>query len=159
MDYARALGYDNETGEKGVQEEDTDFSNRLYTRAASDPLLCYTGQIEQLEGKEQLMIRSLAGQDMSNPETLTLISGLHHKSLEKHLASSLDMICPELRSSPSLQSKALRIVFSVGVDIVIVDADASAMMGKLSISPSDILASDSTDRIFGSFFLPRRAVQ
>ena len=67
---------------------------------------------------------------------------------------ALDRICPALSTTPRLQDKALRVVFSVGIDAVLMDAELSAMMGKFSLRPEDMLASSSTDNVWGNFMMP-----
>ena len=66
---------------------------------------------------------------------------------------TLDQLCPPLASTPLLQDKCLRVVFSVGVETVIIDAMTYAHIGKLSLQPKDMLASDDTEDVFGSFMV------
>jgi hypothetical protein len=84
-------------------------------------------------------------------EEAHLVSGLRSRDDEEYLGELLNEYCPQLRSTPRLQDKALRCVFSVGVDVVILDAELSAMAGKLALRPEDMLPSSATDKIFGNF--------
>lgn len=70
------------------------------------------------------------------------------------IAAQLDALCPPLSSTPRLQDKAIRAVLSIGVDVVVVDADCSAAMGPLGLLPADLLTSDDTDSLFGYFMIP-----
>ncbi len=45
-------------------------------------------------------------------------------------------------------------MFSVGIDAVIMDAELSAMMGKFSLRPEEMLSSSSTDSVWGNFMMP-----
>ena len=70
------------------------------------------------------------------------------------MGQALDHLCPPLRSSPLLETKALRAVLSVGVEVVVLDALLSAAIGKLDLSPEDALTADDTEGIFGTFGIP-----
>lgn len=95
---------------------------------------------------------SQVGGDESCP--LILVSNVMPVDVEETIAKSLDELCPALSTTPSLQDKALRIVFSVGVDAVIVDSELSAIMGALELKPEDLIDSDETDDVFGVFCVP-----
>jgi hypothetical protein len=90
-------------------------------------------------------------EDPALAEEAHLVSGLRSRDDEEYLGGLLNEYCPQLRSTPRLQDKALRCVFSVGVDVVILDAELSAMAGKLALRPDDMLPSSATDKIFGNF--------
>lgn len=83
-----------------------------------------------------------------------LITGLNPAIIERELGNSLDILCPALKSTPLLQDKALRIVFSAGVDVMIIDAEHSAMLGKFSLTPKDMITSDDTSDVFEKFGIP-----
>ena len=74
--------------------------------------------------------------------------------MERTIANVLDSLCPKLKSSRKLQSKALRCVFSIGIDAVVLDSECSAQMGKLTLRPEDFLSSDDSHEVFGSFMMP-----
>jgi hypothetical protein len=86
---------------------------------------------------------------------LNLISGFNDEVVEEKLTLALNVMCPELESSQRLQDKALRLVFSVGVDAVLVDAESSGYMGKIAIQPEDLLSSEATEGVFGTFCIPK----
>lgn len=87
---------------------------------------------------------------------LPLVSNVLPPSMEKHLAEALDSLCPSLRTTPLLQDKALRIVLSVGIDAVVVDAELSSALQKTTLTPGHLLPSAATDDVFGNFILPRQ---
>jgi hypothetical protein len=80
-----------------------------------------------------------------------LISGVNSPAIEAELARRLDTCCDALQSTERLQDKALRAVFSVGIDCAIVDAKTSAMMGRLELRQGDIINHKQTGGIFGKF--------
>eukprot|EP01038_Epipyxis_sp_PR26KG_P008494 gene8494-11480_t len=82
-----------------------------------------------------------------------LISGLIPE-IDQPLGDALNQICPPLASTPRLQDKALRIVLSVGIDIVMLDAELSAMVGKFSLTENDLIDATATDNVFGKFIMP-----
>jgi hypothetical protein len=55
-----------------------------------------------------------------------------------------------------LQDKALRAVWSVGVDMVIVDSARSMQMGKLELEQKEILDVKDTEQLFGKFVVPKK---
>ena len=86
---------------------------------------------------------------------LVLVSDVMPEPIEQAVAAALDELCPELTTTPKLQDKALRCVFSVGIDVVIVDSLLSVAMGKFNLKPTHLLTSDDTDDIFGEFLVPK----
>jgi hypothetical protein len=82
---------------------------------------------------------------------IVLISGAYPESTEESIRQYLDDMCPALKSTPRLQDKALRAVMSVGIDVTVIDAELSASIGKLALKPSDLISSDETDELFGTF--------
>ena len=72
------------------------------------------------------------------------------------IAEALDALSPELGDglSHTLQNKALRAIFSVGFDAMVMDAQTSAHCGKLCLGPEAMLTSGKTESIFGNFEVP-----
>jgi hypothetical protein len=92
---------------------------------------------------------------LSKPSSeINLLQHAMSEKLQMMINETLNELCPALTSTPLVQQKALRIVFSVGVDVVIVDAETSAYIGKFSLTPRDLINSDQTENIFGSFCIP-----
>ena len=73
------------------------------------------------------------------------------------MGESLNNLCPHLVTSPRLEDKALRLIFSVGVDVMVVDAISCAVIGKLAVRPSDLLPIAATEKIFGNFMIENPA--
>ncbi len=100
-----------------------------------------------------------AGESTDSPRILDitgmdLVTGLNSPAMEEYFVDALDELCPPLQSTPLLQDKALRVVLSVGIDVVLVDAERSAMLGKFNLKPSDLLTDKDTDDVFEYFKLP-----
>ena len=72
----------------------------------------------------------------------------------EQIAAALDDLCPQLADTPRLQDKVLRTVLSVGIDCVVVDAELAPLLRRPQILPEQLLDSDLTDDIFGTFQLP-----
>lgn len=115
-------------------------TDRKITRVAADPLTIKRG----------LGLVS----NPSDEYEIELISGFNEPRVEEGLASSLNLLCPQLESTPRLQDKALRVVLSADVDAFMVDAECSGFMGKFSLTPEDALSSDDTEIVFGVFGVP-----
>ncbi|KAJ1405190.1 hypothetical protein B484DRAFT_216367 [Ochromonadaceae sp. CCMP2298] len=107
----------------------------------------------EVEAYDNLKVDSYNTYELSALE-LHLITGEQPEAVQQALGASLDALCPPLASSKTLQHKALRVVFSVGVDVCIIDAEASAKLGRLSLTSEDMLTSDETDQVFEHFYLP-----
>ena len=93
-------------------------------------------------------------QEMSRVPDLILISGMKGEDSDEsdtYFGQELDDNCSLLESTPKLEDKALRVVLSVGCEVVIVEAELSAYLRKLELSPDDLLTSDQTDLLFGEF--------
>ena len=91
---------------------------------------------------------------MSRVPDLILISGMKGEDSDEsdtYFGQELDDNCSLLESTPKLEDKALRVVLSVGCEVVIVEAELSAYLRKLELSPDDLLTSDQTDLLFGEF--------
>lgn len=93
--------------------------------------------------------------EMSRVPDLILVSGLSDIDTEEYFSKELDDHCVLLESTPKLQDKAIRIVLSVGCEVVIIDSELSSCIKKLTLSPLDLLTSDETNDIFGNFGLQR----
>ena len=102
----------------------------------------------------QQVIEPLPEEPVHFETEMTLISGLLDRKVEQTIAQALDQLCPALEKTPRLQDKALRTVFSVGVDAMLIDAEMSSTMGKLRLTPEDIISPHETQNIFGSFTMP-----
>ena len=89
--------------------------------------------------------------ELSRTPDLILLSGLRHKEFEDYFAKELDAHCILLETTPKLQDKGLRLAFSVGCELAIIDAETSSMLRKLTLRPSDLLTSDETGDLFGEF--------
>lgn len=89
--------------------------------------------------------------EMSRTPDLILVSGMGSPEVEKYFGQELDDHCVLLESTPRLQDKALRCVFSVGCELAIVDAELSAMLPKITLNPLDLLTADETSEVFGQF--------
>lgn len=112
-------------------------------------------QINATESRDSHNLDEMAHSDCEGgAETVPLLSHSLPPRLEQHLGEALDTLCPPLVSTPLLQTKALRIVMSVGIDAVMLDAELSARMGKVTLGGPDLLTSAETDDIFGTFALP-----
>ncbi len=83
-----------------------------------------------------------------------LVDDIMPPPIENEMKMVLDSLCPPLKTTPRLQDKAMRIVFSVGIDLIIPDCALSAMMGPLSLKPQDLLSAPETDDVFGTFYIP-----
>ena len=133
------------------EEEEADLAKRAedLSSAADKPDAKLNAALE-MEIQEHAKL-TLEG----DGEFLPLVSSVLPRDIEHHLAEALDSLCPSLQSTPLLQDKALRIVMSVGVDAVVVDAELSAALDKITLSPDQLLPSAATDDIFGNFVIPR----
>ena len=146
--------------------------SRTFSRAAFDPLLCYSGEISLLnEAQSSAQNKTAPPSITSNPQfgnassentvrklpyglAVPLVSNVLHENLAREISGALDSLCPPLSTSVSLSDKAFRVVMSVGIDLVIVDAVLSATLGKLRLSQQDMLTADDTEDIFGTFMVP-----
>lgn len=70
------------------------------------------------------------------------------------LGKALDTLCPPLQTTSRLEDKALRCVFSVGVEAVLLQAEISAMLGPLNLRTADMISSDETSKVFGTLVIP-----
>lgn len=114
---------------------------------------------EQTDPQDALVREKKPGEAADAPDVLELIgtdlvTGLNSPALEEYFVEALDELCPPLASTPRLEDKALRVVFSVGIDVMMVDAERSAQLGKFKLQPTDLLTSTQTDDVFEYFMLP-----
>lgn len=106
-----------------------------------------------------------------------LLSSLYGPEVELPLHAVLEHLCPPLKhaalplntqakelyglsdrpeTTSTLQHKAMRIVYSVGVDVLIMDSYTSAALGKVdNITVHDLLTAKETSRVFGQFGVPK----
>lgn len=77
----------------------------------------------------------------------------HSKRIEDKVRGALITLCPKLKTSKTLQEQALRLVFSVGNDVCVLDSDLSAAMGKFNLTLKDVLSVKDTEYVFGRFRL------
>jgi hypothetical protein len=141
-----------ETWNEVIVDESSLEKTRKFTRAAVDPFVCYYGTGESNAGYDAEEIKNkiigqkkdeeefeteklnFDGHDFTTRPSLTLIKSMLSKEVEQLVGNSLDNLCPPLTSSRNIQDKVLRVVLSVGVDTVIVDAEASAKLGIFIMS-------------------------
>ncbi len=131
-------------------------AKRSYTRIAFNPLECKPG-MGSMNPTPEGELKLINNPPKEDDTVIDLISGLLPEKVEEILSCALDDLCPELVTTPKLQDKALRLVFSVGVDVVMLDAESSAYVGKLNLEPKDMLSSDTTEEVFGSFIIPKKS--
>ena len=86
---------------------------------------------------------------------MRLISGIHAPRIEQHLGDMLNECCPALESSDTLQDKALRSVFSVGMDCAVLDSETAALVGKMQLEADDMVTPAESEDVFGYFHLDR----
>ena len=89
--------------------------------------------------------------EMSQTPDLILLSGLRNPEFDNYFGRELDAHCILLETTPKLQDKGLRLAFSVGCELAIIDAETSSILRKLTLSPSDLLTADETGDLFGEF--------
>ena len=134
-------------------------SNRRFSRASFDPFTCFPGDGKGSMSDDDLLESQQSYKDLEQTqnaeEEVVLVDGIMPDEVQSVLGAALDSLCPFLASTPSLQDKTLRTVFSVGVDIAIVDSSLSAYLDPLTLTPSDLLSSDKTDSVFGEFMIPK----
>ena len=128
---------------------------RTVTRASINPFQCYPGlhgYIHNGEDASKYNGEPLHESILYTP--VTLVDKLAPTFVHTIASHTLDQLAPALASSKLLSEKVLRTVFSVGIDVVIVDSFTSAHLEPLSLLPSDILTSAETDDVFGSIHIP-----
>eukprot|EP00596_Hydrurales_sp_CCMP1899_P006914 CAMPEP_0119038428 /NCGR_PEP_ID=MMETSP1177-20130426/7369_1 /TAXON_ID=2985 /ORGANISM="Ochromonas sp, Strain CCMP1899" /LENGTH=400 /DNA_ID=CAMNT_0007001023 /DNA_START=526 /DNA_END=1728 /DNA_ORIENTATION=- len=114
---------------------------------------------KEIDDKELAELELIRLTDLSKKPDLILISGFLPDEVENEIANALDMDCEVLKSTPRLQDKAIRVAFSVGCEVLIIDAESSAKMGKLTLSSEDLVTADDTEELFTNFGLQVRDVE
>ena len=153
-----------ENTEKKYNSE-IDYATRQNKNLSEENILALVGEKLRLEEESKLNntqnkknkvtneVRRLS--EMSRVPDLILLSGLSHPETEEYFGKELDDHCVLLESTPKLQDKAMRIVLSVGCEVVIIDSELSACLRKLTLNPLDLLTADETNDIFGNFGIQR----
>jgi len=147
-----------------IGERGADLKRR-FTRAASHALTCVRGLgdpngNEDEESIAEMMRLEEERQDSrdqsSNLHGISwyLVEGLIEPPADQLINSALDHLCPRLASTPLLQEKALRCVFSVGMDLVMLESEVSAALGPLRLEPQHMLSSLESDAVFGTLAMP-----
>ena len=145
----------------GKSDDDNGADSHLQGLASrAERLSKAANETEDPQLKAELDSEILAHAQISSSDGdvdfLPLVSNVLAASVEKHLAEALDSLCPSLQSTPLLQDKALRIVLSVGIDAVVVDAELSSALQKTTLTPGHLLPSAATDDLFGNFVIPKQ---
>ena len=148
-------------------QEDEDQDRRL-TRVAVDSFLARRGRrdldgnTDENDDADDTRIDP-ANDDLHQGEPFLLISYPKGDKGEEQgeedymaelIGKELDTLCPPLASSRRLQDKVLRTMMSVGIDCIIADAELAQLLGQPDVRPDQLLSSDDTDDIFGTFMLP-----
>ena len=127
---------------------------------AFDPLICFPGLGVSKDDDEDVKeaIAMFDGQQEGDKESpyeasseVILLSGIHPAPYEAKLAEEFDDLCPAVANSRYLEDKALRAVFSVGIEAVLMDSETSARIGPLRLRAEDMIPSEETDDLFGEF--------
>ena len=95
------------------------------------------------------------GDNINHEDSIPLLSGMLPAKAERLIGKTLNSLCPHLMTTPRLQDKALRVIFSTGVDVMVVDAMSCALIGKLALRPSDLLPISATEKVFGTFMIEK----
>ena len=144
-----------------LEEEDEEEEQEVVTGMEAVVVAARNGSLQAGEAADDAEDESVAVQLSSNnydekefmPD-MPLVSGLYSSRVERLLADSLDNLCPSLTSTPLLQEKALRVVFSQGVEVMIIDAEHSAMLGKLKLAYDELLTPEETLGVIENFQIP-----
>ena len=83
-----------------------------------------------------------------------LISEILPDEIADKFGDALDTLCPALKSTPKLEDKALRTVLSFGHEAVMIEPEIKPALGKLKLTPSDLVSIDDVAIIFGGFMVP-----
>eukprot|EP00607_Mallomonas_marina_P010029 CAMPEP_0182422318 /NCGR_PEP_ID=MMETSP1167-20130531/7971_1 /TAXON_ID=2988 /ORGANISM="Mallomonas Sp, Strain CCMP3275" /LENGTH=304 /DNA_ID=CAMNT_0024600279 /DNA_START=483 /DNA_END=1397 /DNA_ORIENTATION=+ len=163
--------------------EESQEQRRTFTRGAVDPLLCYAGTGEAADdtpGSGSSTTPSITFSESGEPvvtnppkksaeqvekekkveekeygPALPMVSETMDVELEESLKEVLDQLCPPLATSHTLQERALRVVFSVGVEVAVMDAVTSSSLGPIQLQAKDALSSKATESVFGGFMIPK----
>lgn len=114
--------------------------------------------------------------DGAHLDPTILLTALYPPEVELPMHAVLEHLCPPLRRaavpmddstrelyglkgadvSSTLQHKAMRVTYSVGVDILVMDSYTSAALGKVdNLTVQDLLTPSETSRVFGQFGVPK----
>lgn len=144
---------------------------RPFTRAAFDPFICMHGLGKTPSGQhvddpmsdddtenEDAILSSISQDHLKHggvvENSLIIMDGMMPPEVEEVVRSTFDRLSPALQTTKKLEDKVLRIIFSIGIDVVIVDAGLSSFLDKLRLKPEDLVTSNVTDKIFGRFYIP-----
>lgn len=84
-----------------------------------------------------------------------LISDILPEEISDKFGEALDTLCPALASTPKLEDKALRTVLSFGHEAVSIEPEIKPALGKLKLTPEDLMSIDDVAHIFGGFMIPQ----
>ena len=88
-----------------------------------------------------------------------LISDILPDEISDKFGEAMDTLCPALATTPKLEDKALRTVLSFGHEVVIVEPEIKPALGKLKLTPADLVGIDDVAHIFGGFMIPEEIDQ
>jgi hypothetical protein len=137
------LGKVTSNPDKSVDESDEDSEEEQEDRIVFD-------ETSQQSLSQQRLFNH--GGDIN--KAVVLLDEMLPPEMEDALKSTFDHLCPALKSSKKLEDKVLRVIFSIGVDVVVADAALSSFLDKLSLKPVDLITSNDTDDIFSRFHIP-----
>lgn len=80
-----------------------------------------------------------------------LYSQVHSELVCAKAREHLDILCPKLGSTTLLEDKALRLIFSIGYEVCVLDSDLSAAVGRLRLTLKDMLSAKDAENVFGVF--------
>ncbi|RYH05162.1 hypothetical protein EON65_45480 [archaeon] len=162
------------------QMEDTKNQERVISRIAHNPLVCYRAhtpttnpashptrpprniqeaiaRLDEIEKTREQSSQSTITPILSSPHPsspLLLISGLLASADEAAVHAELDRLCPPLATSKSLEDKAFRVVTSLHVDVCMVDAEYCAALGKWAVKGKELLTEVDTEELIEGFEVP-----
>lgn len=117
--------------------------------------------------KDESNFERVVFDELANDHVPTiLLSNLYPEEIEAPINETLNYLCPALRNTVvpnrngynynTLQQKAMRVVYSIGVDVLVMDAYTSAALGKVDyIVVNDLLTPYDTQNVFGQFGVPK----
>ena len=143
LDCYRGTGHPEDSFDESI---DVDFENHLtpHMNESDEDTPVYTSTTNKL------------GSDYEPDSKLVLLDDWLPPEFKSELVQVFDTTCPSLKSSPKLHDKVFRLVFSVGINAMILDAATNSMVGKLDINPDQLLKSEDSEEIFGNFMLPSK---
>jgi hypothetical protein len=136
-------GVDDDDDEEYDEEYSRERTERTLTRMAIDGFLARHGEID------------LENENSSNFPAYPLVD---IAIMSQDVGEALNELCPELATTPRLQDKVLRAVLSVGIDCVVADAEMAPILDRPHVLAKDLLHSDDTDDIFGTFIIPEELI-